>query len=332
MYIESPWKMERGRNSPREWDGTMRQLRTPAPGSSTDTRRRCNLRRPGGTRRERRLDDSPRLESQAQPVTAEFTPVTLHDGSVIPARLFKPDHFDPRRKYPVIVYAAAGPRERVVANAWGGWQMAWNRHMARRGYVVLAVDPRGSGGYGHLFEEYVHSLLCAQETADIGEAVEQLKAWEFVDSHRVGIWGYGYGASVVVHAMEESPHSFKAAFSDEAIIDLRKYDAYFVERYLGLPSEHPYAYFGSMAVKNIRRILGSLLLAESSQDVLVRPAQAEILRNAFDRAKKRHPDIDGRVHLLTMDDAKHQTKADELQALFSAMTIFFDEAMSLNAN
>ena len=64
--------------------------------------------------------------------------------------------FRSAKKYPVLVYTYGGPHAQVVLNAWGGATFLWHELMAHKGYIIFALDNRGSAGRGHLFEEPIH--------------------------------------------------------------------------------------------------------------------------------------------------------------------------------
>jgi dipeptidyl-peptidase-4 len=199
--------------------------------------------------------------------------------------------------------------------------------MVGKGYLVLAVDTRGSAGYGHLFEEYIHYRFGAQETADLREVVDFLRRQSYVDPHRIGIWGCDYGAHTVVHAMLEFPNGFKAGFADSPITDWRQHNAYFTERYLGLPARHVTEYDDSSPLENARRITGTLLAAASSGNLLIRPAHLAALQEAMNKAKAKHPAIADRLRVLNLPAADYREKPDELAALLAAMTAFFEQTM-----
>ena len=51
----------------------------------------------------------------------------------------------------MLVYTYGGPHAQVVMNAWGGGNSLWHQMMAQKGYIIFALDNRGSAGRGHLF-------------------------------------------------------------------------------------------------------------------------------------------------------------------------------------
>jgi len=252
-----------------------------------------------------------------KPVANEFFTIKTHDNVALPARLFKPDHFDPQKKYPLILYTFSGPRGRVVADVEDGWQMTWNRDMVRLGYLVLAVDVRGSGGYGHSFEEYIHYRFGAQEVADLREVVNYLRRQTYVDGGRLGIWGCGYGAHTVVQAMWQFPGGFKAGFADSPIADWTKYDAYFTERYLGMPANRFNEYDDSSPVHSARKMTGTMLVTTDPDNPLIRPDQLEDLEKAMARVKQE--DVRKRFEVLKWPG--------DSEKLMAAMTDFFTRTL-----
>lgn len=263
--------------------------------------------------------------SPQKTVANEFFTIKTHDNMPLPARLFKPDDFDARKKYPVILYTFSGPRGRVVMDGWDGWQMAWNRYMVRQGYLVLAVDVRGSGGYGHLFEEYIHYRFGAQEMVDLREVVSFLRRQTYADADRLGIWGCDYGGHTVVHAMLEFPHGFKAGFADSPITEWGSYDAYFTERYLGLPRKRFNEYQDSSALEHARGITGELLVAASADNLEIRPVHLAALQEAMKEAKP--ATVGKRLHVLKLEGADYRENASRLAVLMEAMTEFFEHKL-----
>ena len=65
--------------------------------------------------------------------------------------MVKPHNFDASRQYPVIMYQYGGPGYQMVFNSFdngflGG--LMWEQHLAEKGYIVVCVDGRGTGGRG----------------------------------------------------------------------------------------------------------------------------------------------------------------------------------------
>ncbi len=196
----------------------------------------------------------------------EFFTVKSHDGVQLNASIIKPPDFNPQKKYPVLIYTYGGPRAQVVRNAWGGADFLWHELMAQKGYIIFSVDNRGSAGRGHAFETPLHLRLGAQELSDQRDGVQFLKALPYVDSNRIGIWGWSYGGHMTLHAMFEAGDDFKAGFAGGPVTDWRYYDSIYTERYLGLPQKNEKGYQDSSPVKYAAQLKGKLLIAHGTGD------------------------------------------------------------------
>jgi dipeptidyl-peptidase-4 len=196
----------------------------------------------------------------------EFLSVPSHDGIQFNAMMIKPPNFDPTRRYPVLVYTYGGPHAQVVVNAWQGANFLWHQMMAQKGYIVFALDNRGSAGRGHLFEEPIHFRFGAQELSDQRDGVVYLKSLPYVDGKRFGIWGASYGGHMTLHAMFEDPEDFKAGFAAAPVTDWYFYDSIYTERYLGLLPQNEESYQESSPIENVSKLQGKLLIAHGTGD------------------------------------------------------------------
>jgi dipeptidyl-peptidase 4 len=209
----------------------------------------------------------------------EFLSVKSHDGIILNAVMIKPPDFNPARKYPVLVYTYGGPHAQVVVNAWTGSTFLWHQLMAQKGYIIFALDNRGSTGRGHLFEEPIHFRLGAQELSDQRDGAQYLKSLPYVDANRIGIWGWSYGGHMTLHAMFEDPQDFKAGFAGGPVTDWHYYDSIYTERYLGLLPQSEEGYDESSPVKTSSQLEGKLLIAHGTGDDNVHFANTLMLIN-----------------------------------------------------
>ncbi len=196
----------------------------------------------------------------------EFLTVKTHDNILLNAMMIKPAGFDPSRKYPVLIYTYGGPHAQVVRNAWGGSIYLWHELMAQKGFLIFALDNRGSAGRGHVFEEPIHFRLGAQELSDQRDGVRYLDSLPYVDSERIGIWGSSYGGHMTLHAMFRDFREFKAGFAGSPVSDWRLYDTIYTERYLGKPQKNFEEYEESSPVKTATQLKGKLLIAAGTGD------------------------------------------------------------------
>jgi dipeptidyl-peptidase-4 len=199
-------------------------------------------------------------------VAPQFLSVKTHDGVQLNAWMIKPPDFDASRKYPVLVFTYGGPHAQVVLNAWGNNTGLWHQEMAQKGYIIFALDNRGSAGRGHIFEEPIHYRLGAQELSDQRDGVEYLKNLPFVDASRIGIWGWSYGGHMTLHAMFEAGNIFKAGFAGGPVTDWFFYDTIYTERYLGLLPQNAEGYRSSSPIEKAGGLKGKLLIAHGTGD------------------------------------------------------------------
>ena len=220
----------------------------------------------------------------------EFFSVQSHDGVSLNCWMIKPPNFDPSKKYPVIVYTYGGPHAQVVLNAWTGANFLWHQMMAQKGYIIFALDNRGSAGRGHLFEEPIHFRLGAQELSDQRDGAAWLQHQGYVDPNRIGIWGWSYGGHMTLHAMFEAGEVFKVGFAGGPVTDWHFYDTIYTERYIGVLPQHEESYEESSPIKNADKLKGKLLIAHGTGDDNVHFSNTLVLINDLIKAGK-YPEV-----------------------------------------
>lgn len=196
----------------------------------------------------------------------EFLTVKSRDGVPLNSFLIKPPNFDPVKKYPVIVYTYGGPHAQVVRNAWEGATFLWHEMMAQKGFIIFALDNRGSAGRGHIFETPIYHNFGAQELSDQRDGVAWLQRQPWVDPARIGIWGWSYGGHMTLHAMFEAPDLFKVGFAGGPVTDWHFYDSIYTERYMGSPAENPTGYKDCSPASHAAGLRGKLLIAHGTGD------------------------------------------------------------------
>ena len=231
-------------------------------------------------------DNKPAELAEYRLSPVQFLSVRSHDGIELNAMMIKPPDFNPARKYPVIVHTYGGPHAQVVLNAWGGSTFLWHQLMAQKGYIVFALDNRGSAGRGHLFEEPIHFRFGAQELSDQRDGAAYLKSMPYVDPNRIGIWGWSYGGHMTLHAMFEDPEDFKVGFAGGPVTDWHYYDSIYTERYLGLLPQNEESYQESSPIKNAANLKGKLLIAHGTGDDNVHFANTLAVLNELIEAGK----------------------------------------------
>jgi dipeptidyl-peptidase-4 len=98
-----------------------------------------------------------------------------------------------------------------------------------------------------------------------------LKNFPQLDPKRLGWWGWSWGGSFTLYAMENSDR-FKAGVAVAPVTDWELYDSIYTERYLGTPEACKECYENFSVVKNAKALHGRLLLAQGTGDDNVHPA------------------------------------------------------------
>jgi dipeptidyl-peptidase 4 len=196
----------------------------------------------------------------------QFLTVKSHDGVNLNCWMIQPPNFDSSKKYPVIVFTYGGPHAQVVTNAWGGATFLWHEMMAQKGYIIFALDNRGSVGRGHVFETPIHRHFGAQELSDQRDGVAWLQQQPWVDPARIGIHGWSYGGHMTLHAMFEAADLFTVGFAGGPVTDWHYYDSIYTERYMGLPQNNPEGYKENSPATHAANLKGKLLIAHGTAD------------------------------------------------------------------
>ena len=117
------------------------------------------------------------------------------DNAQVQGFLLKPPGFDASKKYPVKFLIHGGPQ-----GAWSdSWSYRWNPElMAADGYVVVAVNPHGSTGYGQAFTDEVSGDWGGQPYQDLMAGLDYAeKTYPFIDKDREAALGASYGGFMV---------------------------------------------------------------------------------------------------------------------------------------
>jgi len=197
--------------------------------------------------------------------TTEFVTVKAPDGTKLYARLVKPPNFDPHKKYPVIVKVYGGPEVQMVTDSWGVTSLN-DQLFAEQGYLLWILDNRGSWGRGHAWESTIFEHMGRQELRDQLAGVDYLKSLPYVDSSRMGIWGWSYGGYMTLYTLTHAPDVFKCGAAGGPVTDWKFYDSIYTERYMRTEDVNPDGYQESSPLEAAGNLTASLLLMHGVDD------------------------------------------------------------------
>jgi len=174
--------------------------------------------------------------------------------------------------------------------------MASSRHhlasqwYADQGFAVVVADGRGTPGRGPAWERSVYLELAAitlQDQVDALAAVAE-RYPDDLDTSRVGFKGWSYGGYLAAMAVLRRPDVFHAAVAGAPVTDVRLYDTFYQERYLGHPDDNPDVYDRNSIIDDAPKLERPLLIIHGTSDDNVLFAHTLRLSSALLAAGKAH--------------------------------------------
>ena len=232
---------------------------------------------------------APKAVRRAPHAALEDVTYTSFDGLEIPAFLMRPRDASAERPVPAVVYPHGGPTD-CYGDEWDGHA----QYFVDKGYAWLAINFRGSTGYGRDFERKNHGVWGVDDTKDCLAAADFLRTLDWVDGERLGIFGASYGSYMALLAVTDDPeHRFRCAVQKYGDCDITtswaqgdRSGVQDLERMMGTPAEAPEAYIAGSPYHRLELIEAPLLIAHGERDERVSPKQSEQLVEGLRRLGK----------------------------------------------
>ncbi len=197
----------------------------------------------------------------------EITSFHTTDGVLLYAAIFASEQTRSEGQLrPLLVSVYGGPGVQTVTSAWSLTVDLRAQYLAQQGYVVLNVDNRGSANRGLAFEAAIARAMGHIEINDQLDGVRFLASRPYVDSTRVGIYGWSYGGYMTCRALMQAPDVFKVGISGAPVTFWEGYDTHYTERYMGLPSTNEAGYRASSVLTYVEQLAGKLMLVQGLVD------------------------------------------------------------------
>ena len=201
---------------------------------------------------------------------------TNRDGIKVHGWIIKPVDFDPNKKYPLAFYIHGGPQ-----GAWhDGFHYRWNLEIApSHGYVMVAINFRGSTGYGDDFRLAISKHWGDRPYYDLMDGLDYvLKTYKFIDPDRKGALGASYGGYMINYLMGKAPDKFDAFVDHDGLFDLRSMyyeteELWFPEFETGTPWGNPEQYKKFSPSTYVTNWKKPLLVIHGGQDFRVPETQ-----------------------------------------------------------
>ncbi len=147
------------------------------------------------------LDERIRRRDLVVPTVVRFP---SYDGVTVPGLLYRPHQASAAAKAPAVVMVHGGPGGQSAVG-----YSALVQALVNHGYVVYAINNRGSSGYGKKFFAMDDRRHGEADLGDVVASKRMLIETGFVDAGRIGILGGSYGGYMTLAALTLQPDAFK---------------------------------------------------------------------------------------------------------------------------
>ncbi len=192
-----------------------------------------------------------------------------NEGYHVQGWLLLPAHYDPAKKYPLIVEVHGGPSSAVMPR-WPGVGYGPVPFSALD-YFVLMPNPRGSYGEGEKFTQANRKDFGYGDLRDILAGVDAVEKKYSVDDRRVGLTGWSYGGFMTMFAVTQT-HRFRAAVAGAGISDWKSYygenqiDQWMIPFFGASVYDDPAVYAKMSAINYIKNVATPVLEVVGERD------------------------------------------------------------------
>lgn len=218
----------------------------------------------------------------------EFFTVKTPEGVEMDAWRVMPLNFDSTKKYPVVFYVYTEPWGQNVKDQFGAAQnFMYQGDMARDGYIYISIDNRGTPvPKGRAWRKSIYRKIGVLNIADQANAAKEILKWKYIDTSRVGVWGWSGGGSATLNLMFQYPDTYKTGISIAAVGNQLTYDNIYQERYMGLPQENREDFVNGSPITHAKNLKGNLLYIHGTGDDNVHYNNADMLINELVKYNK----------------------------------------------
>ena len=192
-----------------------------------------------------------------------------HDGRHVQGWLLYPAHYDPARRYPMIVSVHGGPSSAVIPR-WPGVGYG-SVPFSTLGYFVFMPNPRGSFGQGEAYVQANRKDFGHGDLSDILAGIDTIEKKLPVDDARLGLTGWSYGGFMSMFAPTQT-NRFHAVVAGAGIANWQSYygenliDQWMIPFFGASVYDDPAVYARSSAIDAIKRVKTPTLVVVGDRD------------------------------------------------------------------
>jgi dipeptidyl aminopeptidase/acylaminoacyl peptidase len=193
---------------------------------------------------------------------------STHGADPVWAKLYRPDSYEPGKKYPVVMFVHGAGYLQNVTRRYTPYfrEQMFHNLLVQKGYVVLDMDYRASKGYGAKWRSAIYRQMGHPELDDYLDGVNWMVANQQGDKDKVGIYGGSYGGFMTLIGMLRAPEVFKAGAALRPVTDWTTYNHEYTANILNTPELDPEAYKVSSPIEYAQNLQGHLLIAHGMVD------------------------------------------------------------------
>ncbi|MFW5945127.1 MAG: prolyl oligopeptidase family serine peptidase, partial [Bacteroidota bacterium] len=255
------------------------------------------------------LEDNKELVNKLQEYNIqekEFLKIETDDGLEFDAYMIKPPDFNPEKKYPVMFYIYGEPAGSTVQDRWD--HNFWDQLLAQEGYIVISIDNRGTDvPRGREWRKSIYKKIGIIAPQDQAACARKIMEWSFVDSERIGIWGWSGGGSNTLNCMFRYPEIYKTGIAIAFISNQLLYDNIYQERYMNLPENNEEGYRDGSPITHAKNLEGNLLLIHGSNDDNCHYQSCQMLVDELIRQNKYFTMIDYPMRSHSINERENTT-------------------------
>jgi dipeptidyl aminopeptidase/acylaminoacyl peptidase len=201
----------------------------------------------------------------------KFVDIPTRDGKIAKSKIYLPDNFDKKKKYPMVIFVHGAGYLQNTINGWNNYYREFMFHtiLTQKGYVVLDIDYRGSAGYGRDWRTDVYDFLGGKDYEDHLDAIDFAVKNYAVNPQKIGVYGGSYGGFMAEMLVMRAPEKIAAAAALRPVADWKNYFAsspvYTAER-LGFPDKNAEAYRRSSPIAYADKLQKPLLILHGLVD------------------------------------------------------------------